>query len=205
MDWVIGAFLGVVGILVTLAGTALHYGVTRPDVAELVHNSEFQSDVLTEAEAIDVLVALGQWSGVGLAIGGVLLVLFGIAVVIAHRRARTNDQTTPSWILGVVGALVGSILSFIPFSPVLGGAVAAYLDPRHEASALGTGALAGVFASLPLLVVAVFAAIGLFMGAPANVVTAVVPILAAALFAGLLYLVGLSALGGYLGRWLRGR
>lgn len=203
IDWVIGVVLGIVGILVSLGGLALHYGVTRPDAASLIHSAEFQSDALTEAEAIDALIALGQWSGIGLVAAGGLLVLFGIAVVIVHGRSRRGDRGTPGWILGVVGALAGSILSFIPLSPILGGAAAGYLNPNPETSGLGTGMLAGVFGSLPLFVVLIFATIGLIVSVPSETATAVVTVVSVALFLILPYFVGLSAIGGYLGGWIR--
>lgn len=60
-------------------------------------------------------------------------------------------------IVGVVGALVGSLPSFVPLSPLLGGVAAGYLDPDPDASGLGAGALANVFGCLPLLLVVVFA------------------------------------------------
>lgn len=203
IDWAIGAILSIAGVLIALGGIALYYGVTRPDITDYVHSSEFQSEVLTDGEAIDALVALGQWSGIGLLVAGGLLVLIGIAVVIAHRRARHDNRSTPNWILGVVGALIGSLLSFIPLSPILGGAAAGYLNPNPETRGLGIGILAGVFGSLPLFVVIIFASIGLIVSVPSETATAVVTVVSVALFLILPYFVGLSAIGGYLGGWLR--
>jgi hypothetical protein len=203
IDWAIGAILSIAGALIALGGIALYYGVTRPDVTDYVHSSEFQSEVLTDREAIDALVAFGQWSGIGLLAAGGLLVLIGIAVVVAHRRARHDNRSTPNWILGVGGALIGSLLSFIPLSPILGGVAAGYLDPNPETSGLGTGTLAGVFGSLPLFVVVTFASIGLIVSVPSETAPAVVTVVCVALLLIVLYFVGLSAVGGYLGGWLR--
>ncbi|MFC7132426.1 MULTISPECIES: DUF5518 domain-containing protein [Salinibaculum] len=205
LDWGIGGLLGIVGLLATLAGVALYYGTDRPDIATLIHNSEFQSEVLTEAEAIDAVVALGQWTGIGLGVAGVLTVGIGIAVVVAHGRARQDGRGTPRWILGVVGAIVGVVLGFVPFSPVIGGAAAGYLDPDRTASGVGTGTLAGLFATLPVLVVAVFAGAGLFVGLPGDVAGIVAVVLAVGVLISLAYLVVLSVLGGYFGGWLRKR
>lgn len=205
LDWGIGTLLGIVGLLGTLGGAALYYTVDHSDVATLIYNSEFQSDVLTEAEAIDALFALGQWGGIGLGIAGGITILVGIAVVVAHGRARQSGRGTPRWILGVVGAVVGTILGFIPFSPIVGGAAAGYLDPTQNTSGTGAGTLAGVFASLPLLIVAGFAGVGLFTGLPVEVAATATVILVIGVLISLLYLVVLSAIGGYLGGWIRGR
>lgn len=205
IDWAIGAVLGVFGALVALSGGALYASSSYTVVTEVIQNGEFESDVLTEAEAIDILGALGQWSGIGLVVTGLLLVALGVAVVVLHGRARESDEATPAWILGVVGAIVSVVLSFIPFSPVLGGAAASYLDTDQTASGLGTGTLAGVIGGLPLLVITVFAGFGLFMGIPGDVAPAAAALLAFTAILTLLYFVALSAIGGYLGTWARKR
>lgn len=205
VDWAIGAILGVVGVLVALAGAALYRGVDRPAVAELVRTSEFRSDVLTEAEAVDALLALAEWGGIGIAVAGGVLVVVGGAVVVTHGRARRDGRPTPGWILGVVGAMVGAILSFIPLSPAIGGAAAGYLDTNRARSGLGPGAAAGLFATLPVLVIAVFAGVGLLVGVPAEVAVPVVTAVGVAVILVLVYFVGLSAVGGYVGGWLGDR
>jgi len=60
-----------------------------------------------------------------------------------------------------------------------------------------------VFGSLPLLVVIIFASIGLIVSVPGETATAVVAIVSVALFLILPYFVGLSAFGGYLRGWNR--
>ena len=198
-DWAIGALLTLVGLLSALVGGSLYYVVDRATVAEVVAASEFRSEVLTEPETVDLLWALGQWGGLGLVGVGVLSVAVGVAVVVAHGRARSAGRPTPRWVLGVAGAIVGTVLGFVPLSPALGGAVAGYLDPDRSATGLGVGAITGVFAALPAFVVALFVGVGLASGLPPSLVPAATAVVAfGALFA-LVYLVGLSALGGYLG------
>ena len=205
VDWAIGAVLGIFGVLLALSGAALYASSTYTVVTEVIQNGEFQSDVLTEAEAIDILVALGQWSAIGLAVTGGLLVALGIAIVVLHGRARENTEATPAWILGAAGAIVSVVLSFIPLSPVLGGATASYLDADQTASGLGTGTLAGVIGGLPPLVITVFAGFGLFMGIPGGLAPTAAALLIATAILTLLYFVALSAVGGYLGAWARNR
>lgn len=205
IDWAIGAVLGVVGTLLTLTGAALYSTATYTVVSEMMQNAEFESDVLTEAQAIDTLVALGRWSGIGLVVTGVLLGVLGAVVVVLHGRARENNAATPAWVLGVVGAIVSVALSVIPLSPVLGGATAGYLDSDPTASGLGTGTLAGVIGSLPFLIVTVFSGIGLFVGVPSEFALAAVLLFAFTILLNLLYFVALSTIGGYLGSWARKR
>jgi hypothetical protein len=203
VDWVLAALLGIAGTLVALAGVALYRGFDRPDVAEALRRSEFESEVLTASDAVDAFAALADWGGIGLMASGALVALLGVAVVVGHGRARRDGRGTPTWVVGVVGASISSALGFVPFSPVLGGLAAGYLDPNPDASGLGTGTVAGVFGCLPVLVTAVFAGVGLFVGLPADVAASVVVPLAVGLALSLVYFVGPSALGGYLGGWLR--
>lgn len=203
-DWVIGALLAVVGLLSALVGGSLYYAIDRATVADVIASGEFRSDVLTEAQAVDLFWALSQWGGLGLVAAGLLSVAIGVAVVVAHGRARTEGRPTPRWILGVAGAVVGAVLAFVPLSPVLGGGVAGYLDPDRSASGLGVGAIAGVFAALPVLVVGLFVGVGMASGLPASAVPAATALVALGVLFGLAYLVGLSALGGFLGHRLAG-
>jgi hypothetical protein len=202
-DWAVGALLGIAGLLSALVGWSLYYAVNRATVADVIAASEFQSDVLTEPQAVDLLWALSQWAGLGLVATGVLGIVVGAAVVVAHGRARNGGRPTPRWILGVVGAMVAALLGFVPLSPALGGAVAGYLDPNPTASGLGIGIVSGLFAALPAVVITLFVGAGLVTGLPAGLVPAAAVVLAVAVLFSLAYLVGLSALGGYLGRWVR--
>ncbi|SEW29291.1 DUF5518 domain-containing protein [Halobacterium jilantaiense] len=199
IDWGIGAVLWVFGTLVALSGGVLYASSSSAVVTAVIRNGEFESEVLTEAEAIDILVGLGQWGGIGLLVTGVLLVAFGVTVVVVHGRVRESDEATPAWVLGVAGAMVSGLLSFIPFSPVIGGGVAGYLDSDQSASGLGPGMLAGVIGSLPLLTITVFAGFGLFVRIPADLAPAAAALLALTVIPAFLYFIVLSAVGGYLG------
>lgn len=102
----------------------------------------------------------------------------------------------------VVGAVVTVLTSFLPLSPVLGGAVAGYLQRRDG---FAVGALSGLLAAIPLVLL-----MGLFLG----VVTAFLGFGAprglfgvgflGVLFLGLLvvYSVLFGAAGGYLGTYV---
>ncbi|MHC3380186.1 DUF5518 domain-containing protein [Haloarcula sp. H-GB5] len=105
-----------------------------------------------------------------------------------------------------IGALVTVALSFIPFSSVAGGAVAAANNGGGYWTGLWLGTLAGVCAMVPLLAlfipalyIAGLLGFGIPPGAPGYDLFLV---LVFVFF--LLYTVGLSALGGLGGVWVRG-
>ncbi|QSG12761.1 putative membrane protein [Halapricum desulfuricans] len=107
----------------------------------------------------------------------------------------------------VVGAVVTVLASFIPFSPVLGGAVAGYLQKEDSSTALKVGALSGAIAAIPFLfVVALLGSVLPFLPAffdgPGAFAGIFVVFAIFAILASVVYTVGLSAIGGYLGWYL---
>jgi hypothetical protein len=103
----------------------------------------------------------------------------------------------------VIGAVVTVVTSFVPVSPVLGGAVAGYLGRSDGSNGVRVGAFSGLVTAVPVIVLFAFlvggaavvgAEIGVGLGA-----TAVALVLLFALVVTVVTVVGLSALGGYLG------
>lgn len=104
-----------------------------------------------------------------------------------------------------IGAIVNVILSgFIPFAPAFGGLLAGYLQGGSRSEGIRVGAIAGALSLIPALLLGaliLFAFVpvmaggaeGFGIGAVGIVGTVVVGAIAA------LYLVGLSALGGWVG------
>lgn len=103
----------------------------------------------------------------------------------------------------LLGAVVSIVLSFLPFSPVLGGGVAGYL---HREEGAKVGALSGVLASIPLagilfLLVGFFTIVPVVGGAPRAALA--LPVLLVLIFAvALLYTVVLSTGGGVIGEYV---
>lgn len=122
-----------------------------------------------------------------------------------------SNETAPNTLLnGLVGGVVAVVLSFLPFSTVLGGAVAGYLEGGDTDAGVKVGAIAGLVSFLPIgLFVAV---IGLFVP-----VVTVVDGTAAGIGAGIavwlgllavlvlvaIYTLGFSILGGVIGVYLK--
>jgi len=118
-------------------------------------------------------------------------------------------MVSDSTLHALIGAVVTVVFSFIPFSPVLGGGVAAYLSEADTSEGIRIGAISGLIASIPLLLFGflAFAIFGIFtVGGPGmNGMALGLGGLFVLLLVGvvaLAYTVGLSALGGYLGAYL---
>ncbi|SEA22271.1 hypothetical protein SAMN04488065_2329 [Haloplanus vescus] len=117
-------------------------------------------------------------------------------------------MVSDSTLNALLGAAVTVVLSFIPFSPVFGGVVAAYLDEADHAEGARLGAISGLIASVPLVLIGLlaFVVFGVFLGvADPGMAFGALGILLLLLVGGgvtLAYTVGLSALGGYLGSYL---
>lgn len=95
--------------------------------------------------------------------------------------------------------MAGIVLSFVPLSTMLGGAVAGYLEGGDTDAGLRAGAIAGVFMLVPFVLFGLgfmMFFLGFGMGGPPGAfgMFAVVVLLF-----GAVYTVGLSAVGGYLG------
>lgn len=111
----------------------------------------------------------------------------------------------------LLGGVAAVLLAFLPFSTVLGGALAGYLQGPDRRAGLKAGALAGVVAFLPLVLVA-FLVLGFFVIVPSDpggpgpgagfVGFLVAFVLTAGSILGI-YTVGGGALGGYVGSYLK--
>lgn len=109
--------------------------------------------------------------------------------------------TDNSYVNALIGAAVTVVLSFLPFAPLLGGAVAGFLERRDGGR---IGLLSAIFASVPLFLLL------LFVGGVVAVVPGLVggqvtnAVLLALLVVGVLlaYVVGFSVVGGIIGVYL---
>lgn len=212
VDWVLGALFVLVGLASAVAGAAIIAAIDRSAIREAVAEEEIQSDVLTDAEVVDVAQATMTWSGVGLLVVGALLVLGGIAYALlrrrTHRRAAAGEEVSHYGGNATLGAVAAIVFSFVPFSQALGGLLAGALEGGSDKRALGVGALSGVLAVVPLLVVLAFALVGVTIGLFGVGEGAWALVVAAGLLLTLGVLVtigaGLGALGGFLGGRLAG-
>jgi len=115
-------------------------------------------------------------------------------------------MVSDSTLHALIGAVVTVVFSFVPFSPVLGGGVAAYLSEADTSDGVRIGAVSGLIATLPLVLFGLLAVsfMGFFALGAGNGIGVGIGGLLIVLVVGLVavaYTVGLSALGGYLGTY----
>lgn len=211
VDWILGVIIALAGLLSVIAGTALVFVVDREAIAQGVEDGTITVTAgtaeLTEPEIIDVVQTVVSWTGVGLLVTGLGMVLFAVWYVVvrhrAQRRARAGEHGSSYTQFAVLGAAVTVIVSFLPFSPVLGGGLAGYLERSESDRTVSIGALAGLLPVLPVLVLLVFVLGGLVAGLLDVEQSVSATVVGASLFFALLLVAtigaGLGALGGFVG------
>lgn len=212
VDWLLSALVAAGGLLSLAGGAALVFVVDRAFLAEGIEEgtitvTAFTAE-LTEAEMLDVTDAVVSWAGVGLLLTGVGMLLFAAGYVVsrhrARRRAERDDEPLRSYgAHAVLGAVATGVLSFLPFAPGVGGALAGYLERGDSDRTVSVGALAGLLAVAPALSVLVFVLGGLVTGLRAveqggMAILSGVTVLFAVLLVATIG-AGLGALGGYVG------
>lgn len=202
VDWAVSIALILSGLLGVLFGSLFYAGADRSTIADLVADGTIQSTMLSDAELIDVTYALAWWGGLGLLVVGALLIIAGIGYAWYRYRARQTGAPTTAWPHAVIGAVVSMVTAFVPLSPLIGGIVAGYLEGGTNNNRARVGALSGLVASIPMVILFVFLIGGFIVVAMElnlGIVSAVGAIgLIVGLFVAVLYFVGLSALGAYL-------
>ncbi len=211
VDWILATVVALLGLLSVVAGSALVFLVDRDELAAGIEDGTVTVTVgtteLTDAEALEVADAVVSWTGTGLLVVGIGAVLVAVGYLAArrraHRRTAAGEPVSSYGTYAVLGAVVTVVLSFVPFSPALGGALAGYLERAESERTVSVGALAGFLPVLPVLAVLVFVLGGLIAGlltigqVGEAVVVGATLLLTALLVATLAGALG--ALGGYVG------
>lgn len=108
----------------------------------------------------------------------------------------------------VIGAVVSVVLSPLQFSPVIGGAVAGYLQGSDSDEGVRVGALSGLFTAIPFLLI-IGTVMTFFLGGmgmmygPTHLLDAAPIFLVVLVLLGFAFIIALSALGGFLGAYLK--
>lgn len=217
VDWLLGGIVVLTGLTAMVGGGMLRLLVDRSVLVEGIDAGEITVTLgttdLSDAETLEVTEAVVRWTEIGLLVTGALLVLFGLAYILvrhrAHRRATADEPASSYGTVAVIGAVFTAVLSFIPISPVFGGAIAGYLERTSSGRSVSVGALAGLLPALLTVAVTLFVLGGLVAGLLAvgegtwAIVVGAVLVLAA-LFVAIVSAV-LGALGGYVGGRLADR
>ena len=104
----------------------------------------------------------------------------------------------------VIGGIASIVLSFVPLSPVLGWALAGYLQGGDRGEGVRVGAYAGVVAAVPLALFLLFGSVlaGIAFAGDALLGAGVVLFLVLIVVGGL-YTIALGAVGGWLGNYVK--
>jgi hypothetical protein len=119
--------------------------------------------------------------------------------------ATIDSEQSPGSSNTIVNAFIGAVVSivsgfFLPFfSPVVGGGVAGYLEGGDSEHGAKVGAISGGFASIPIVLIGLVVLSFLF-GAPRAAIGVFGFII---IVFGLAFTIGLSALGGLLGVYVK--
>jgi hypothetical protein len=211
VDWGVSAVLALVGIVLAASGWVVYTRVGRPELRDAVTAENVSIDGLSAGELVDVAVPFFEWVSIGLGVTGAILLVSSAGFALARWRTRkhvaTHGGTTgTTWAHSVYGAVAGAVLSFVPFSTALGGAVAGYLRNGSSPSGAKIGALSGLLGSVPMATILGGALVGAVAGANAIGEGATGTLLAGVGLVLMVVLVsinvGLGALGGVLGKRL---
>lgn len=117
-----------------------------------------------------------------------------------------DTEHTPNTLLNaLIGGVAGVVLSFVPFSTVLGGGIAGYLEGGDSTAGAKVGALAGLVAFVPFVfiigIVLVFVPVVSVPGDGVQLALWVSTLFILLLAA--VYTVGLGILGGVLGVYVK--
>lgn len=211
VDWIVAVIIALGGLALTVVGSVLVFVLDRDLLAEGIDSGQitvvFVERDLTQAEMLEFTLEIVNWSGIGLLVAGLGLVVFAIGYGVGRQRTRSRagsagyPGTFRSY--AVTGATASAVLSFIPFSAIVGGGLAGYLSSQDTGHSTTVGAVSGLLYSLPGLVIVLFVTIGLYFGlaavAEAGLGVVVVAVMVFVMLLVAAYGVGVGALGGFIG------
>lgn len=207
VDYLIAVLIAVFGLALVAGGSALTFVVDRALIVDGVTSGSIQSTVLSEGDLIEVTTATVNWTGLGLLVTGLLLVVGGIAYGLLRRRSRkrraAGEATSDFVANAVLGAAVSVLVMVVPFSPAVGGGLAGYLERGESERTVSVGTLSGLLAAAPLLLILAFVAVGVTTGVLAVGASGLAVVVGVAMLVALMVTAtvgaGLGALGGFVG------
>lgn len=206
VDGIVSISLVLLGVIAMVGGVGVARRADRTELTRLVEEEILQSDVLSDELFVEVVYNGLVWGGYGLFAAGAVILFTGLLLAIYRISLDRKGEPTPgpapfTASNALAGAVVSIVTSSIPFSVVIGGLAAGYLQQGDSWAGLRVGLLSGLFLAVPLFIV-----LGAII---AGVVAAGLLVIGLLLFFGmlfsLLYAIILSALGGYVGGYLATR
>lgn len=207
VDWLFPVLLGFLGLALVLSGLALLLLADREAIATMVAEGAIQSDVFADADLTEVTYATVRWTGIGLAVTGILAWVAPVAFASYRRRDRqqasqSGERGDGAFTSAFVGAVVAVVASMLPFATAIGGFVAGYVHRSDPGEAGRVGAFASLLTLVPIVVLLAFVFGGMAVGA-ARVdalggALLVASVAVVALLVTVLLAVALGWIGGYL-------
>lgn len=204
VDWIIAVLLVLIGLAATGLGGVLVGVADREFFVDLVQEETVHSDLFTQAELVDIMHAGSWWGGVGVTIAGLAMVLAGVLVGLGRRRVDRLPpaEDPPTFVSNaLLGAFVTGLTSFVPFSGLLGGGVSGYLESTDSWSGAIVGLAAGALLAAPIVIAGTVIAIGFV----AEGLAVWGLLLLVALVFTMAFSIGVTAIGGALGSYIRGQ
>lgn len=199
------------GVVSLLAGSVLLFGIDRAMVSQAIDSgvsiTVAEPTRLTRAESIEVLRTVLAWTGTGLLVAGLAMLGFAVAYLGLRHRARHGRAgrlgLSEFTAAAVIGSAAAALLSFLPGSAGLGGAVAGSIESGRTRRTASVGAVAGLLLTVPAILVSAFAIGGLSTGLRSlgftDSAVLVVVVMSIVLLVVAAINVALGALGGYVG------
>lgn len=168
VDWLVAGLAALAGLFSLVAGAAVLVWMDRDLIARGVEEGEVRGDLFSPAETVDVASSTVRWTGGGFLVVGLVLLVGAAAFALYRRRSRgrTAGGRPGGEYAGhaVLGAATATILSFVPFSTVLGGGVAGYLERERSTRTVSVGAIAGLLPAAVASLFLTFVFAGLVLG-----------------------------------------
>ena len=209
LDWILGILVVIGGLLSTLGGLFVFLVANREGVETVVMADDFHVEGMTEAEFVELMVSFLPWLAAGLVITGLAMTVLGIAYIVhrrrVHDRKAAGEPTSDYPAHALLGAVVSTLTSFIPLSPIIGGGLAGYLERGDSTRTVSVGVASAVLLSAPAFVIGLFGTVGLFLGFGEIGGGRFVPMSVILLIVGGLVSLGVTCLLGATGGWIGGK
>jgi len=168
VDWLIAGLVALVGLGFTVAGGLLFAVADRDRLAGEVTGGDItvgvQEYTLSDAETVSLATDVLHWTGLGLFVAGVVLTTFAVVYGISRYRKDGLTASQRTRHAATCGAVTAMLVPLAPLSTILGGGVAAALDTTGADRSTRVGALSGMYAAVPAVIILGFTGIGLYTG-----------------------------------------
>jgi hypothetical protein len=170
VDWLVAGLVALVGIGLTATGGLLFALADQDRLADEVSGGDITigltEHTLSDAEAASLATDALTWTGLGLLVAGLVLTVFATVYGVSRYRSGVAGLTASQHTrhAATCGAVTAVLVPLAPLSTIVGGGVAAALDATGADRSTRVGALSGVYAAVPTVIILGFVSVGLYTG-----------------------------------------